>query len=160
MIICCRFQTLPSILLKISGTLSFGKTTSKLNTGDNLTLLSTINGTANVGQLTTENVITGNVTVDRYINTGAAGHQKSWQLLAVPTRGNGQTIRESWMEGATESNIPGAMGDNTPGSAGNPHGGYGTMTTSNVSGAGTFPLPGFDVYTSPGPSIKVYNPAY
>jgi hypothetical protein len=135
--------------LKISGTLSFGNT-GLLNTGNNITLLSNASGTANVGVLNNNNFINGKVTVERYINTGGTGHPKSWQLLAVPTQG--QTIRESWMEGATASNV-----NSTSGSAGNPHPGYGTMMTSNVSGAATFPSPGFDVYTSPGPSIKIFN---
>ena len=42
---------------------------------------------------------------------------------------------------------------------GNPNPGFGTMLTSNVAGAASQPTPGFDVYTAPGPSIKVYNSA-
>lgn len=140
----------PGDTLKISGTLAFGNT-GTFNTGNNLTLLSSVSGTANVGVLNNNNFINGKVTVERFINTGSTGHPKSWQLLAVPTQG--QTIRESWMEGATASNI-----NSIPGDAGNPHRGYGTMLTSNVNGAGIFPTPGFDVFTAPGPSIKIYNP--
>ncbi|MGN6248899.1 MAG: hypothetical protein ACTHNG_11110, partial [Ginsengibacter sp.] len=118
--------------LKISGTLSFGTSSSKLNTGDNINLLSTAAATANVGVVNTGNTITGEVIVDRYINTGIATgeHAKSWQFLSTPTRG--QTIRQSWMEN----------GNNTPG--------YGTRITSP---SGT----GFDG-SSQGYSIKYYNP--
>ena len=118
--------------LKISGTLSFGTDSSKLNTGDNIDLLSTATATANVGIVSTKNIITGQVIVDRYINTGTVGsqHVKSWQFLSTPT--NGQTIRQSWMEN----------GNNAPG--------YGTRITSP---SGT----GFDAY-SMGVSIKTYNP--
>ncbi len=139
--------------LNISGTLSFGNANGKLSTGDNITLLSTVNGTANTGVMSNTNTITGKVTVNRFINTGTVGnaHGKSWQLLATPTVG--QTIRESWMEGAAASNVT-AKGAAGPA---NPNPGYGTMTTSDVANAGNFPTPGFDVYTQPGPSIKVYN---
>jgi len=118
--------------LKISGTLSFGTTSSKLNTGDNIDLLSTASATANVGVVNTNNTITGNVIVDRYINTGTSGteHVKSWQFLSTPT--SGQTIRQSWMEN----------GNNTSG--------YGTRITS-PSGSG------FDAY-SLGVSLKTYDP--
>ncbi len=101
----------------------------------------------------TNHKINGEVTVERYIGTGTL-HAKSWQLLAVPAAGsnpgvNGQTIKDAWQEGATVSNI-----NSTPGSPGNPHPGYGTMMTSNVSSAVS---KGFDVYTAPGPSIEVYD---
>ena len=140
--------------LNILGTLAFGTPTAQLNTGDNITLKSSVAGTANVGILAVGNTITGKVTVERYIATGTTGapnHGKSWQLLAVPTQG--QTIKASWQEGATATNIStsGAVGP------GNPVAGYGTMLTSNVAGAATQLTPGFDAFTSPGPSVKVYN---
>ncbi|MGN6605024.1 MAG: hypothetical protein ACTHK8_21390 [Ginsengibacter sp.] len=118
--------------LKISGTLSFGTDSSKLITGDNIDLLSTDSATANVGVVNPLNTITGDVIVDRYINTGpgAGQHAKSWQFLSTPTRG--QTIRQSWMEN------------------GNNVAGYGTQITS-PSGSG------FDA-TSILPSMKYYDP--
>src|SRR5690606_33226833 len=76
--------------------------------------------------------VVGNVTVERYINSGIAAdeHGKSWQFLATPT--TGQTIFESWQEaGATPA-------------------GYGTR----ISGNGL----GFDVYSAT-PALKYYNPA-
>lgn len=93
------------------------------------TILSSDTSTGNVDKIVNGN-ITGNVIVERYINTGtgAGQHPKSWQLLATPTYG--QTIYQSWQEaGATPP-------------------GYGTILT----GTGT----GFDI-SSPQPSIKYYN---
>ncbi|HEY5408706.1 MAG TPA: putative Ig domain-containing protein [Ginsengibacter sp.] len=141
----------PADTLNISGTLSFGSANGILNTGDNITLLSNINNTANVGVMNTGNTINGNITVERYINSGIA-HPKSWELLATPTQG--QSINQSWMEGATKSTIAnaGAVGP------GNPHPGYGTMMTSGSPAAATFGPLDFDGYTAPGPTIKVYNP--
>ena len=115
----------------------------KLNTSDYLTLKSDANGTASVAA--SGGTINGNVTVERFIGTGTM-HGKSWQLLATPTRG--QTIKDAWQEGATAvAGMPG----------GDPHPGFGTQLTSNVANAATQPDPGFDAYTAPGPSIKVYN---
>ena len=138
--------------LNITGTLSFGASTAELITGDNITLKSSPVATANVGILGAGDVITGKVTVERYINTGTGGHGKSWQLLATPTTG-GQTIKDSWQEGASATNISTA---GVPYSAGNLHPGYGTMITSAVAGAANQLTPGFDAYTSPGPSMKTY----
>ena len=137
--------------LNILGTLAFGTSTTILNTNDNLTLKSSDTATANIGIMATGNVINGNVTVERYIGTGTY-HAKSWQLLAIPTS-SAQTIKQAWQEGATATNIS----LHTGGSLGNPNSGYGTMLTSNVANAATQLSPGFDAYTSPGPSIKVYN---
>lgn len=121
--------------LKISGALTFGTPSSKLNTGDNINLLSTSSGTARVGILTTGNSITGKVIVDRYINTGTLSgqHAASWQFLATPT--NGQTVKQSWME--DQRTAPG----------------YGIYLTGPAGTAG-----GFDAY-SPGASIKYYDEA-
>ena len=99
-----------------------------------LTLLSTASATANVGIVEPGNIITGEMIVDRYINTGTVNgvqHAKSWQFLSTPT--NGQSIRESWME----------SGNNKPG--------YGIQVTGP---AGT--AVGFDMF-SVAPSAKYYN---
>jgi uncharacterized repeat protein (TIGR01451 family) len=119
--------------LKIYGTLSFGSATAQLNTGDNLTLVSNAQGTARVDILGAGNSINGNVTVERYINLGAAAgqHAKSWQFLSTPT--TGQTVKASWMENG-----------NTP-----PN--YGTQ----ITGAGGVSA-GFDHYTA-APSLKYYD---
>ena len=119
--------------LKLSGALTFGNSIAKLNTGDNLNLLSTSAATASVGIVGTGNAIVGKAIVDRFINlgTGSGQHAKSWQLLATPT--NGQTVKQSWME------------DQRPAA------GYGTLITSPAGTAA-----GFDAY-SPGVSIKYYD---
>jgi hypothetical protein len=121
--------------LKISGTLTFGNSTAKLNTGDNLNLLSTSTGTASIGILGKGNSITGKAIVDRYINVGTASgqHGASWQFLSTPT--NAQTVKQSWME--DQRSVAG----------------YGTRITGP---AGT--SAGFDAY-SVGNSIKTFDAA-
>jgi len=119
------------------------KSLSKLNlvSGD-IILRSTAANTANVASIPVEtNIITygtGRFIVERYINIGNAvgQHGKSWQLLAAPVIG--QTIKQSWMEGA---------GPNA-----NPNPGFGTQ----ITGLGG-PSNGFDA-TSPQPSMKFYEP--
>ena len=93
------------------------------------TLKSSDTATARVDILTTGNII-GNVTVERFINTGTntGEHAKSWQFLATPT--TGQTYFQSWQENGL-----------TPA-------GYGTW----VTGTGT----GFDAVTA-APSLKSYD---
>src|SRR6185312_11559975 len=119
--------------LKISGVLSFGNANSKLFTGNNITLASNNAGTASVGILGTGNSINGNVTVERFINTGTASgqHAKSWQFLATPA--TGQSVKQTWMENGIATSK------------------YGTQ----ITGAGGV-AEGFDAYTAT-PSIKYYN---
>ncbi len=126
----------PKDTLKVKGTLSFGYDGTTLNTGNNITLLSTDKETANVGKVEPGTTINGNVTVERYINigTGSGQHKKSWQLLSAPT--TGQTIQNAWMEGG------GAPPPIIPN-------GYGTW----ITGAGA----GFDAFSAT-PSMKTYNP--
>ncbi|MGN6265109.1 MAG: T9SS type A sorting domain-containing protein [Ginsengibacter sp.] len=123
----------PNDTLLITGALTFDNSASKLNTGDNITIVSNALGTARVGTIGPGNTITGKVTVECYINTGTAPgqHGKAWQFLSVPT--SGQTVKESWMENGS-----------TPGN-------YGTMISS-PSGTDS----GFDMY-SVAPSIKYFS---
>ena len=95
------------------------------------TILSSDTLTGRVDILTTGD-ISGNVTVERFINTGTGTgeHGKSWQFLATPT--TGQTYFQSWQESGL-----------TPA-------GYGTW----ITGTGT----GFDA-TTVLPSLKYYNAA-
>ncbi len=95
------------------------------------TLKSSKTATAFVDKIVNADIV-GDVTVERFINTGtgAGEHGKSWQFLATPT--SGQTIFEAWQEGG-----------------GTPIG-YGTR----ISGNGL----GFDVYSST-PALKYYNAA-
>ncbi len=128
--------------LKVLGVLDFGNSNVTLNTNGNLTLASNATATASVADMTANglysgNRITGNVTVERYI----ANHPKSWRFLSVPTYG--QTIKNAWMEG----NQP--LSNST-----NP--GYGTIITSNLTGATT--TLGFDIYTPSGATMKTFNP--
>lgn len=118
--------------VQVAGTLSFGGLTGKtLATNNNLVLLSSANATAGIADIT-GNIINGQVTVERFINTGTTGgaHPKTWQFLSAPTAG--QSIFQSWQEN----------GSAAPG--------FGTW----ITGTGT----GFDA-TSSLPSLKKYNPA-
>ena len=139
--------------LDVYQSVTYGAPGTNLNTGGFLTLKSTVNETASLGNMT-GHTISGDVTVERFIATGtgsASYHAKAWELIAVPTQG--QTIKQSWQEGATATNASSP----SAGSAGNPKAGYGTMLTSDVIAAATQSTPGFDVFTSTGPSIKTYN---
>ena len=141
--------------VSLSSNISIGKAltvqsgTLDLSVG-NITLLSNINNTASFGQVGSSADVAysgaGRFIVERFMptGTGIGQHGKSWQFLATPTNG-GQTIKSAWQEGATIANqnlLPG----------------FGTQITSNNGGnqAGATAL-GFDVYTSPGPSMKVFN---
>ncbi len=120
--------------LNITGTLSFGTSSAQLTTGNNITLKSSYSATANVGVLASGNAINGDVTVERYINSGsgANNHGVSWQHLATPTQG--QSVYQSWMENGITTST-----------------GYGTQVTD-----ASYPANGFDAL-SPSPSMKVYN---
>lgn len=86
---------------------------SQITTNGNLTLKSNKFGTASIAKIegsgATLGKIIGDVTVERYINVGNGNgqHKKKWLFLATPTGwdGNGQTIRQSFME--NKNSIPG-----------------------------------------------------
>jgi len=124
--------------LDIFRSLKFSTAGLKLTTNNFLTLKSTLNETAWVGDLT-DKKIEGNVTVERFIPTGIS-HVKSWQLLAVPTFGS-QTINQSWQDSANSANH-------------SRYAGYGTMITSSLPNALAL---GFDAYTVNGGTIKTYS---
>jgi parallel beta-helix repeat protein len=124
--------------LDVYRSLNFSTAGLKLTTNNSLTLKTTLNETAWVGDLTGKK-IEGNVTVERFIPTGIT-HVKSWQLLAVPTFGS-QTINQSWQDTATSANQ-------------SRYAGYGTMITSSLPNALAL---GFDAYTAPGGTMKTYN---
>ncbi|MEO7483044.1 MAG: T9SS type A sorting domain-containing protein, partial [Ferruginibacter sp.] len=100
-----------------------------------LTLGSTASGTANMGVLKNGNVVTGNVTVERYIPAG-----RKWRFLAIPTN-TIESFKQSWMEGAATV-------------ASNPKPGYGMFITDSSSNWSTN---GFDALSIGGPTIKLYN---
>lgn len=111
----------------------------------NITLLSNATGTASFGSMGSTSIAginysgTGRFVVERYIPTGtsAGRHPKAWQFLAVPTNGDGQTIKDAWQEGGSNNS--------------NPKPGYGTQITGyNGTSAG------FDLYSRVG-SIKTYR---
>jgi hypothetical protein len=124
--------------LDIYRSLTFSTAGLKLTTNNFLTLKSTLNETAWVGDLTGKK-IEGNVTVERFIPTGIT-HVKSWQLLAVPTFGN-QSVNQSWQDSASSANQ-------------SRYAGYGTMITSSLPNALAL---GFDAYTPNGGTMKTYN---
>ena len=121
--------------IAITGKLSVG-TSGVINTGDNVTLKSSINGTASLGTVKSASQVNGQFTVERYINigTGTDQHKKAWLFIAPNT--HGQTIKESWMEN----------GNNTIEN-------YGINITGPEGTGG-----GWDS-SSPAPAIKYYVPA-
>ncbi|MEP7238527.1 MAG: hypothetical protein ABI685_11700 [Ferruginibacter sp.] len=64
-----------------------------LATNDNLTIKSTVAGTASVGN--SAGTITGFASVERYI---ASPGQRAWHLLSTNTYASGQTIKQAWQE--------------------------------------------------------------
>ncbi len=132
-------NAVPNDTLNITGTMSFASSNVVFNTNDNLTLKSSITGTANIADITSNgmysgNNIVGNVTVEHYINTGKLTGQmsKKWFFVGFPTEG--QSVKESLME---NGNIKST--------------GYGVQ----ITGAGGT-ASGFDL-ASPSPSMKYYN---
>jgi len=115
----------------VYGSLTYSGASMLLTTNGYLTLKSTIDYTAWIGNMT-DNTITGEVTVERYI-----GDHKAWRFLSVPTNTT-QTVNETWQEGAINTND-------------DPKPGYGIQITG-PAGTGA----GFDLYTST-PSMKKYN---
>jgi hypothetical protein len=129
--------------LKITGSVQFVGNNKTFATNDNLTLVSNINGTANIGDLTNgvpanvNNAVTGKVNIERYLRA-----YKSWRFLATPIKSNStQTINSAWQE-------------NNVGGIGLTSTGYGTQITGPATGA--FPVVGTDV-VSQGTSMKYYD---
>jgi hypothetical protein len=128
-------SNVPEDTLKITGTLSFGNATAKLNSGDNITLVSTALATANIGEIASGHKITGKFNVERYIPA-----RKAWRFLSVPTH-NGKTIHGSWQEGETANSTNGIKE-------------HGIQITSTV-----VPDPGNGIdLKSVSPSMKWYDP--
>jgi len=102
--------------LKITGVLSFGSVTGKtFNSGNNVILASTATGTAMVADVT-NNAISGNFQVHRYIPA-----RRAWRLMTAPITAGAQTINQAWQEG-----VGGTW-------ASNPKPGYGTHITGGLS---------------------------
>lgn len=120
----------PNDTLKITGSLTFGNTTSTLNTGDNITLVSDSAGTASVGIVGSGNTINGDVTVERY-----SAALNNWQFLSLSTN-TAQTIHQAWQENQGAGSV-GTIG-------------YGTNITGPTGGIG------FD-FISPNVSMKYWD---
>ncbi len=102
--------------LKITGVLSFGSVTGKtFNSGNNVILASTATGTAMVADVT-NNSISGNFQVHRYIPA-----RRAWRLMTAPVAAGAQTINQAWQEGAGGT------------WSSNPRPGYGTHVTGGPS---------------------------
>ncbi len=121
--------------VSLTGTLSFGSTGKTLSANGYLTLKSSAENTAAVGQIINGNNITGDVIVERYFTA-----KRAWRLLSVPTQ-TIQSVKSAWQEGAqnTEENFIS---------------GYGTQVTNNTA---TWQADGFDYYSPDGPSVKRYD---
>jgi hypothetical protein len=119
--------------------------TGVLTTGNLLAIKSDINGTARIAANTSGGTyISGDVSVERYIRQNSS---KGWRLLASNT--SGQTIKDAWQEGQSNS-----MNDPNPGfgtkiSAGS------AITTNLTTARATL---GFDTLSA-GVSLFKYNPA-
>jgi hypothetical protein len=129
-------KSTPNDTLNITGTLSFGPVNNTtLHTGNNITLISNLKGTARVADITNNgannsNNFDGDVIVERYIKS--LEHGKSWEFLAIPTKG--ETVWQTWMENGSKAST-----------------GYGTQITGPNGTAG-----GFDMW-SQYPSMKFYK---
>lgn len=120
----------------VSGTLSFSNSNDTIFTNGFLILRSTANGTARLADITnvgtdSGNIISGDVTIERYIPA-----RRAWHLLAAPLSSNGApTINSAWQEGV---------------SAGNPNPGYGTHITGGTTALG------FDQGVNGNASVKYF----
>jgi len=128
--------------LNLYGKLAFTGSSRTFTTAGFLTLRSTATGTASVGDITnngtsTNNTITGDVSVERF-----ASARRAWRFLSVPTQNNLQTIHEAWQENQSANAT-------TPA-------GYGIHITKDSANYLAY---GFDLRTTAGPSMKVYQPA-
>lgn len=113
-------------LLHIKEAFAFGNVNNAtLTTNDNLVLLSTAAGTAQVADITNNNINTGNsisgrVTIQRYIPG-----RRAWRLLTAPvTPSSLVKISDSWQEGAPRVTSPHSIN-----STNNPNPGFGTHVT-------------------------------
>ena len=129
--------------LNLLGKLSFAGSNRIFATAGNLTMKSSDTLTANLGDITKDalngtvvsgNQVTGDVMVERFVSGWRA-----WRLLSMPTTHNLQTIKEAWQENQ-------AANSTTPA-------GYGIQITKDSANWNTT---GFDLQTTPGPSVKYF----
>ena len=122
----------PGLPVDVFGAVTYNGAGHHFTTNDQLTIKSTKENTAWVGDMT-DNSISGKVTVERYISA-----HKAWRFLSIPTNTN-QTIKSAWQESANANSD-------------NPIPGYGLQ----ITGAGGPPA-GFDLATTL-PSMKTFDP--
>ncbi|MFL5741704.1 MAG: hypothetical protein ACJ75B_15870, partial [Flavisolibacter sp.] len=110
-----------------------------LGLGGLLTLHSDVSNTARVLPIGPTGSIAGNVQVQRYIPA-----RRAWRILSAPVATSGQTINQSWQEGATTASV-------NP----NPKPGFGT----HITGGAVFGTVanGFDQNPGASSSLKFYN---
>lgn len=121
---------------------------AEIYTNDNLVLKSTAAGTARIAALQSGSLISGKVTIERYIPA-----RKAWRLLGVPVKsGTAPTIHQSWQENATYQSVIGSS--NSFSNLINPASGYGVF----VLGAGGV-ANGFDTANTTNSSMKYYDNA-
>jgi len=113
--------TLNSIsVLNITGALTI-LNKAELYTNDNLVLKSNAAGTARIAALQSGSLISGKVTIERYIPA-----RKAWRLLGVPVKsGTAPTIHQAWQEDATYQYVIGSS--NNFSNLLNPASGYGVF---------------------------------
>jgi hypothetical protein len=94
--------------------------------GKEVTLKSNNTGTGSIGTIAGQLLGATNVTIERFI---PAHTDRAWRLLSVPTRDNGQTIRQAWQEGNVN---PLALDNNN--SFGTQITGAGTLAAAQAAG--------------------------
>lgn len=92
--------------MNLYGTLSFDASGKTLKTGGTLTLKSTDADTARIADITSNatisgNVVSGTVTIERYISP-----KRAWHLLAVPIAATGApSINAAWQQGGVSPGV-------------------------------------------------------
>lgn len=116
-----------------------------LITNDNLILRSDANGTARMAQLSATAVISGKVTVERYLPMNTSYDSRRWRLLSAPFKStNSPTLNAAWQQGVSNSNRFAPV---------DPKPGYGTQITKST----TWASDGYDQGSTNNPSVYYYS---
>ena len=126
--------------LNVTGNISFGISNATFYTNANLTLKSTVAGTASIADMTNNgansgNNIIGKANIERYVPA-----RKAWYFLSVPTQ-PGQSIHDAWQEGQPANDNTSILG-------------RGIQITGTVAPS---TANGIDLQSA-SPSMKYYNP--
>ncbi len=136
--------TISTIPVTVNGVLSFGSVNNAtLTTGGNLVIGSSASGTGRIADITNAgansgNVISGNVTVQRYIPSS----NRAYRFLSPSVTTTG-FIKANWQEGTSNPNTS---------TNNNPNPGYGTHITGSTAG-----LNGFDATVTGNASLYQFN---